>query len=85
MIPASWCAGVTPLRTSQELVKGQVTPIKPTQVQTKGFELVLHKMSLKPIVLENRPADGDTVIEKLGHYLVGNGCLLGTKRMVRRG
>jgi len=47
----------------------------------EGLELVLHKMGLKPIVLENLPADGDTVIEKLEHYLgehgnVGFACVL---------
>ncbi len=38
-------------------------------------------MGLKPIVLENLPADGDTIIEKLEHYLgkrgnVGFACVL---------
>jgi predicted nucleotide-binding protein len=47
----------------------------------EGLELVLHKMGLKPIVLENLPADGDTVIEKLERYLgehgnVGFACAL---------
>jgi predicted nucleotide-binding protein len=47
----------------------------------EGLELVLHKMGLKPIVLENLPADGDTIIEKLEHYLgkrgnVGFACAL---------
>ena len=28
----------------------------------EGLELVLHKMGLEPIVLENLPADGDTII-----------------------
>ncbi len=47
----------------------------------EGLELVLHKMGLKPIVLENLPADGDTIIEKLEHYLgkrgkVGFACVL---------
>ncbi len=47
----------------------------------EGLELVLHKMGLKPIVLENLPADGDTIIEKLERYLgehgnVGFACAL---------
>lgn len=47
----------------------------------EGLELVLHKMKLEPIVLENLPADGDTVIEKLERYLgehgnVGFACVL---------
>ena len=46
-----------------------------------GLELVLHKMGFTPIVLENLPADGDTVIEKLERYLgehgnVGFACVL---------
>jgi len=49
--------------------------------EREGLELVLHKMGLKPIVLENLPADGDTVIEKLEHYLgkhgnIGFACVL---------
>lgn len=47
----------------------------------EGLELVLHKMGLKPIVLENLPADGDTIIEKLEHFVgehgnVGFACVL---------
>ena len=47
----------------------------------EGLELVLHKMGLEPIVLENLPADGDTVIEKLERYVgehgdVGFACVL---------
>jgi predicted nucleotide-binding protein len=47
----------------------------------EGLELVLHKMKLEPIVLENLPADGDTIIEKLERYLgehgnVGFACVL---------
>ena len=47
----------------------------------EGLELVLHKMGLRPIVLANLPADGDTVIEKLERYLgqhanVGFACVL---------
>jgi predicted nucleotide-binding protein len=47
----------------------------------EGLKLLLHKMGLEPIVLENLPADGDTVIEKLERYLgehgnVGFACVL---------
>jgi predicted nucleotide-binding protein len=47
----------------------------------EGLELVLHKMNLEPIVLENLPAAGDTIIEKLERYLgehgdVGFACVL---------
>ena len=83
------CQGKTTTDLSKT-VKGQVTPAKPAQVQTKeqaaadaedkpvfivyghdtgareGLELVLHKMGLKPIVLENLPADGDTIIRETG-------------------
>src|SRR5260370_36556333 len=45
------------------------------------MELVLRRMGLEPIVLENVPAAGDTIIEKLEHYLkergnVGFACVL---------
>ena len=45
------------------------------------LELVLRRMELHPIVLENLPAAGDTIIEKLEHYLrehgnVGFACVL---------
>ena len=47
----------------------------------EGLELLLHKMELEPIVLEDLPADGDTIIEKLERYLgehgdVGFACVL---------
>jgi predicted nucleotide-binding protein len=47
----------------------------------EDLELVLHKLGIKPIVLENLPADGDSIIEKLEHYLgkrgnVGFACVL---------
>jgi predicted nucleotide-binding protein len=38
-----------------------------------GLELVLRRMGLEPIVLANLPAGGDTIIEKLEHYLGGSG------------
>jgi predicted nucleotide-binding protein len=46
-----------------------------------GLELVLRRMGLEPIVLGNLPASGDTIIEKLEHYLqehgnVGFACVL---------
>jgi predicted nucleotide-binding protein len=45
------------------------------------LELLLHRMGLNPVVLANLPAGGDTVIEKLEHYLgarsnVGFACVL---------
>jgi predicted nucleotide-binding protein len=45
------------------------------------LELLLHRMGLEPIVLVNLPAKGDTIIEKLEHYLgehgdVGFACVL---------
>lgn len=45
------------------------------------LELLLHRMDLEPIVLQNLPAGGDTIIEKLEHYLgshenVGFACVL---------
>lgn len=46
-----------------------------------NLELLLHRMELEPIILENLPAGGDTIIEKLEHYLgehgnVGFACVL---------
>lgn len=46
-----------------------------------GLELLLRRMGLNPIVLANLPASGDTIIEKLEHYLdetgdVGFACVL---------
>ncbi len=45
------------------------------------IELLLHRMDLEPIVLQNLPAAGDTIIEKLERYLgahqnVGFACVL---------
>lgn len=45
------------------------------------MELVLRRMGLEPIVLANLPSAGDTIIEKLEHYLrehgnVGFACVL---------
>lgn len=37
------------------------------------LELLIRRMGLEPIVLGNLPAQGDTVIEKLEHYLVDHG------------
>jgi predicted nucleotide-binding protein len=34
-----------------------------------GLELILRRMQVDPIVLQNVPAAGDTIIEKLEHYL----------------
>ena len=34
-----------------------------------ALELLLHKMGLEPIILQNLPAAGDTIIEKLESYL----------------
>lgn len=47
----------------------------------ESLELLLHKMGLDPIVLQDVPAQGDTIIEKLEHYLgehgnVGYACVL---------
>lgn len=47
----------------------------------ENLELLLHRMDLNPIVLANLPAGGDTIIEKLEHYLgarsnVGFACVL---------
>jgi predicted nucleotide-binding protein len=46
-----------------------------------ALELLLRRMNLEPIVLENLPAAGDTIIEKLERYLgqhgdVGFACVL---------
>jgi predicted nucleotide-binding protein len=46
-----------------------------------NLELLLHRMELEPIILQNLPAGGDTIIEKLEHYLgehgnVGFACVL---------
>jgi predicted nucleotide-binding protein len=38
-----------------------------------GLELVLRRMGLEPIVLANLSAAGDTIIEKLEHYLKDHG------------
>ncbi len=47
----------------------------------ESLELLLHKMGFEPIVLQDLPAQGDTIIEKLEHYLgehgnVGYACVL---------
>lgn len=46
-----------------------------------NLELLLRRMGLEPIILANLPAAGDTIIEKLEHYLgehgnVGYACVL---------
>jgi predicted nucleotide-binding protein len=46
-----------------------------------NLELVLRRMKLEPIILQNLPAEGDTIIEKLERYLgehgdVGFACVL---------
>jgi predicted nucleotide-binding protein len=46
-----------------------------------NLELLLRRMGLEPIILANLPASGDTIIEKLEHYLgehgdVGYACVL---------
>lgn len=38
-----------------------------------NLELLLHRMGLEPIVLGNLPAAGDTIIEKLEHYIGEHG------------
>ncbi|WP_439029594.1 TIR domain-containing protein [Gordonia terrae] len=48
---------------------------------TDALDLLLRKMGLKPIILANLPAAGDTIIEKLERYLrqsgdVGYACVL---------
>lgn len=48
---------------------------------TDGLELLLHKMNMKPIVLNNLAAGGDTIIEKLERFLgkdgqIGFACVL---------
>ena len=47
----------------------------------RDLQLLLHQMGLKPIVLGDLPAEGDTIIEKLEKYLgpnspVGFACVL---------
>ncbi len=51
------------------------------QAARDNLELVLHRMGLRPIVLANLPAAGDTIIEKLEQYIgeygkVGFACVL---------
>ncbi len=46
-----------------------------------NLELVLRRMKMEPIILQNLPAEGDTIIEKLERYLgehgnVGFACVL---------
>ena len=46
-----------------------------------NLELLIRRMGLEPIVLANLPASGDTIIEKLEHYIgehgnVGYACVL---------
>jgi len=38
-----------------------------------GLELLLRRLGMEPIVLQNLPAAGDTIIEKLERYLGGRG------------
>ncbi len=47
----------------------------------ENLELLIHRMGLEPIVLQNLPTTGDTIIEKLERYLgehqnVGFACVL---------
>jgi len=49
----------------------------------ESLELLLHRMDFEPIVLQNLPAQGDTIIEKLERYVgehgnVGFACVLVT-------
>jgi predicted nucleotide-binding protein len=81
-------AGVQPKEKPSAVAPAAMVEDKPVFIvyghdtaAREGLELVLHKMGLKPIVLENLPADGDTVIEKLERYLgehgdVGFACVL---------
>lgn len=67
-------AGVGPDRRVF-IVYGHDVPARET------LELLLHRMDLEPIVLQNLPAAGDTIIEKLERYLgehgnVGFACVL---------
>ncbi len=39
----------------------------------KELELILHRMGFDPVVLSNLASGGDTIIEKLEHYLKGEG------------
>ena len=50
-------------------------------VARDGLELLLRRLGLEPIILANLPASGETIIEKLEHYLkehgnVGFACVL---------
>lgn len=50
-------------------------------VARDALELLLRRMGMEPIILSNLPAAGDTIIEKLEHYLgehsdVGFACVL---------
>lgn len=49
------------------IVYGHDTPAR------DNLELLLHRMGFAPIVLQNLPAAGDTIIEKLEHYLGEHG------------
>ena len=48
-----------------------------SQLPVRAFffsrELILHRMRLEPIILGNRSAAGDTIIEKLERYLRDHG------------
>ncbi len=51
------------------------------QTARDGLELLLRRMGMDPIVLGNLPAGGDTIIEKLEHFLgrdgqIGFACVL---------
>lgn len=51
------------------------------QASRDALELLLRRLGMEPIILQNLPAAGDTIIEKLEHYLgehgdVGFACVL---------
>ena len=59
------------------------------QTATDALELMLRRWGIEPVILQNLPAAGDTIIEKLEHYLgetgnVGFACVLLTPDDVGR-
>lgn len=67
-------AEVTPISAAEEKSKGSVFIVHGHDTTARNdLELVLHRMDLEPVVLQNLSAAGDTVIEKLEHYIGEHG------------
>ena len=70
-----------PLRQRQDATSPFSSCMDMTLVREMHWNFCFARMGLEPIILQNLPAAGDTIIEKLEHYLgehgnVGFACVL---------